>query len=193
MSWLVLGYALGSKSPPAERAPEKTADSSSVGLMVELAREAQRTQISALESLDTKAASLIAFAGIVVGLIFSSDFVQSHWTTLLTVGTGLLVASILPLVYVLWRKFSFDPNIGALDDLFSGSTTDATLRWVLTALRDAVDKNARELQRKTAAVRISASTIVLALGLVVGSLINSQNPNSHIQTAQTKSTPPAHK
>jgi hypothetical protein len=160
---------------------------SSEGLIVELAREVQQAQIGAMESLDTKAANLIAFAGIVVALIFSSNFVEAHWTAVLAVGTGLLAFSVLPLVYVLGRSFSFDPNIAALDDLFSGTELDDSLHWLRDSLRGAVDRNADSLRRRTRAVRCSALIIVVALALVVGSLISSQETNAHARIPKTPS------
>jgi hypothetical protein len=159
---------------------------SSEALIVELAREAQQTQIGAMESLDTKAANLIAFAGILVGLIFSSNLVRTHWTWPLAVGTGFLFLSTVPLVFgVLWQSFNFDPNIASLDDLFAGADHEDTLHAVRDSLRTAVDQNAEALKGRTRAVRCGALIIVIALALVVGSLIYSQEAKTNAPSPKT--------
>jgi hypothetical protein len=44
-----------------------------------LAREARLQQLSSIEGLDTEAASLIGFARVVLGLLFTAPAATNHW------------------------------------------------------------------------------------------------------------------
>jgi hypothetical protein len=196
LSLATAGYILGRVSRPIRVASsgvpnleelDQSQPDANEQVMAELAREAQGAQLQALESLDSKAANLIAFSGIVIGLIFTSGFAESHWTFALTVGTGLLALATAPLAFVLWREYRFDPNVGALEDLFTGETAATTNLWVVGSIRTAADRNAAELQQRTRAVRLGALILLGAVGCVAGSLIYSQETRHH--SSQTPKQP----
>ncbi len=48
-------------------------------VIAEIARERQLAQLQQIDGLDTKAATLIGFVGVILGLIFTSDLAQRHW------------------------------------------------------------------------------------------------------------------
>src|SRR5436309_572177 len=66
----------------------------SARVIAELAREAQRQQLHSIEALDSKAATLIGFGGVLLGLVFSSSIATRHWNLVLTIGVALLAAGI---------------------------------------------------------------------------------------------------
>src|SRR4051794_14858003 len=84
-----------------------------------LAREAQQQQHQSLDSLDTRAAPLSAWAGVVLGLIFTSPVATDHWSSTLATGAGFIAAAVVVLaISVLPRNYKFNPNIAALASAF---------------------------------------------------------------------------
>ena len=70
--------------PPTEPADR------GVAVVLELTREAQLAQLDQLTRLDAAASALIGFAGIMLGLLFTSDVATSYWTWPLSLSAGLL-------------------------------------------------------------------------------------------------------
>jgi hypothetical protein len=143
---------------------EAQPDSSS--LIAELAREAQLGQLQFLDGLDAKAANLIGFAGIVLGLMFTSDFAREDWNCALTAGASLLAASTLPLGFALVpREYKVNPNIPALSKGYKDAAPDATTAIVIESIERALLWNADRIRRKAFAVGFGL--VMLVLGVLV--------------------------
>jgi hypothetical protein len=139
-----------------------------------VAREAQIAQLTALDSLDGKCANLIAFAGIVLGLVFSSSFATEHWTTFVSIGAGILGAGTLPLAAVLLRaRPRLDPAIGPLADVFLPLPASETDLQIVRSIAGAIDRNEPKLHNSVVLLRIGAGLIIAGLILVAASLIYS--------------------
>jgi hypothetical protein len=134
--------------------------------IAELAREAQLQQLQALDSLDTKAASLIGLSGVLLGLIFTSSVATSRWSILLSIGAGLIGASILCLLLVLLpRNARFNPNIIALAPAYSAEPVEETYRVTTASIEQALLFNANLSRWKGWTLR--AGIIIAVSGLVL--------------------------
>jgi hypothetical protein len=71
-------------------------------LIASLAREAQLQQLSTIDGLDAKGGSLIGFAGVVLGLLFTALTSTSRWNWAMTAGASLIVVSVVPLAIALF-------------------------------------------------------------------------------------------
>jgi hypothetical protein len=161
------------KASQSAEAPTESNPSSEKEIAA-VAREAQLVQLAAIDSIDGKAANLIAFSGIVVGLVFTSTFASAHWSLLLSLGAGMLGGGMLPLaVILLVRRPRFDPGIGALSDVFSGLSPETTNREIARSIASAVERNEGAMQKRIRALRLGACLIIGGLALVATSLIYS--------------------
>jgi hypothetical protein len=134
--------------------------------IAELAREAQLAQLQAIDSLDTKAANLIGFVGVVLGLAFTADIAAEASNVGLTVGAALLaVAAILLGVGLLPRGYRFNPNIAALREALLDAPTETTSVLVIDSIVSALNWNNDLLRWKVRFVRYGVSLAVL--GVVV--------------------------
>ena len=89
----------------------------SAAYIAEVSREGQLAQLQEIDGLDKKASSLIGFAGVILGLLFTSSFASQHLSLGLSIGAGLLTAAVLPRGYALLpRDYKFNPNPAALDE-----------------------------------------------------------------------------
>src|SRR3954447_7497741 len=85
----------------------------SARVIADLAREAQLQQLHSIEALDSKAATLIGFGGVLLGLVFSTSIATEHWNRALTVGVSLLAVGISGLLLLLFsRRYRYNPNGG---------------------------------------------------------------------------------
>lgn len=91
-------------------------DSRSTAIILDLAREQQREVVLHANDLDTKATALLGFAGLLLGLLFSSDIAATHWNALFTTGAVLLGLALLPLGATLYpAKLRVNPDLGLPD------------------------------------------------------------------------------
>jgi uncharacterized membrane protein HdeD (DUF308 family) len=150
------------------------ADSSEV--IAALAREAQLQQLSTIDSLDTKAASLIGFAGVVLGLLFTASVTTQRWNTALTIGASAILAGILPLAAALLpRKYAFNPKIDALEQFWGEGSArevhEATTKSIVRALA----ANGDSLRFKALFVRLGVVVIVVGLVVAVAGVLYAVN------------------
>jgi hypothetical protein len=141
--------------------------------IAELAREAQLQQLQSLDSLDTKAASLIGLAGVLLGLIFTSSIATTRWSILLSIGAGLIGASILCLLLVLVpRSARFNPNILALAPAYMTEQVEETYRVTTASIEQALLFNANLSRWKGRWLRLGIFVAVSGLALITIGLIH---------------------
>ena len=85
--------------------PPRASGGASIAIVLDLAREAQLAQLDQLTRLDATASGLIGFAGIMLGLLFTSDVATSYWAWPLSLSAALLAGSVLPLAYALVPRY----------------------------------------------------------------------------------------
>lgn len=140
--------------------------------VAELAREAQLQQLRSIESLDTKAAALIGFTGVLLGLVFTSPAVTDQWNTALTVGVSALAVGIVGLLLLLLpRRYRFDPNIVALTKRYLDQAEEETLRVAIESIEQALVSNADVLKWKVRFLDAFAALAVGAILLIAASLL----------------------
>jgi hypothetical protein len=140
--------------------------------IAELAREAQLQQLQALDSLDTKAASLIGLSGVLLGLIFTSTIATNRWSMLLSIGAGLIGASILCLLLVLVpRSARFNPNIVALAPAYLTEPVEETYRVTTASIEQALLFNANLSRYKGRTLRVGIVIAVSGLALITIGMI----------------------
>jgi hypothetical protein len=131
-----------------------------------IARERQLQQLQSIDSLDTKAASLIGFAGVVLGLLFTAPASSNHWNAAMTAGASLIILAFLPLALALNpRTYSYNPNIAALLAGWGDVEPDQLYFTVTESVIRAVNKNQSILDWKARFVR--AGVFALVAGLLV--------------------------
>jgi ABC-type Fe3+-siderophore transport system permease subunit len=144
----------------------------SAQVIAELAREAQLQQLQSLEALDTKAATLIGFAGVLLGLVFSSSIATDHWNTALTIGVIVLAIGIGGLlVLLLPRRYHYNPNIVALTRGYLDHPAEETLKVTTESIEQALVYNADILKWKVRLLTVFAALAVGAILLLAGSLL----------------------
>ena len=145
------------------------AQSDSKTLIAELAREAQLSQLQFLDGLDSKAANLIGFVGIVLGLMFTSDHARDEWNCALTAGASVLAVATLPLGFALVpREYKVNPSIPSLSKAYKDAPPDVTTAIVTESIERALLWNADRIRRKASAVGLGL--VLLVLGVLVTSV-----------------------
>ncbi len=144
----------------------------SARVIAELAREAQLQQLQSIEALDSKAATLIGFAGVLLGLVFSASIATRHWNTALTVGVILLAVGIGGLLLLLFpRRYRYNPNIVALTRGYLDHPEEETLKVTIESIEQALVSNADVLKWKVRFLNGFATLAVVAIMLIAGSLL----------------------
>jgi hypothetical protein len=148
----------------------------SARVIAELAREAQRQQLHSIEALDSKAATLIGFGGVLLGLVFSASVATNHWNGVLTVGVALLAAGISGLLLILFaRRYRYNPNILALRSDYLDQAEDLTLKATIESIESALVLNADVLKWKVRLLNAFAAVAVIAILMIAGSLLYAVN------------------
>src|SRR3954447_18270505 len=107
----------------------------SARVIADLAREAQLQQLHSIEALDSKAATLIGFGGVLLGLVFSTSIATDHWNRALTVGVALLAAGISGLLLLLFsRRYRYNPNVVTLRANYLEQPEDQTLKAAIESI-----------------------------------------------------------
>jgi hypothetical protein len=57
-------------------------------IILDVARDKQRAVVQQANDLDAKATALLGFAGLLLGLLFSSDLATTHWNGILTMAAN---------------------------------------------------------------------------------------------------------
>jgi hypothetical protein len=144
----------------------------SARVIAELAREAQLQQLHSIEALDSKAATLIGFGGVLLGLVFTASVATEHWNWVLTVGVALLALGIGGLLLLLFaRRYRYNPNIVALTRNYLDHPEDQTLRAATESIEKALVSNADVLKWKVLLLNTFAGVAVVAILLIAGSLL----------------------
>jgi hypothetical protein len=153
-------------------AEPRTPSYPSARLIAELGREAQLQQLQSLEALDAKAATLIGFGGVLLGLVFSSSIATDHWNAALTAGVITLAAGIGGLlVLLLPRRYRYNPNIVALTKRYLEEPEEETLRATIDSIEGALAYNADILKWKVRLLNAFAAAVVVAIMLLAGALL----------------------
>lgn len=143
----------------------------SAHLIAELAREAQLRQLGSIDSLDGKAATLLGFAGVVLGLIFTSTAATDHWNLGLTVGASVVaLAIVVLLVALLPRRYKTNPNPVTLAARYIGQPPETTAEAVVESINRAILYNANIQRWKVRTLRLGATLVVLGLTVISVSL-----------------------
>ncbi len=136
-------------------------------------------------SLETKATTLLGFAGLLLGLLFSSDLAAAHWNGLLTLGVALLGSALLPLGATLYpSELNANP---ALDELISGGRSRKPPEiesLVATSLQRSIEAAARVIRVKSQLVRGGSILIAIAVAVVASRFV-------YILEAETPQSPPS--
>lgn len=148
----------------------------SAEIIAQAARTSQAAQLAELNALDSKAANLIGFVGIVLTLIYTSAFADGHWTWALTTGTAALALATLPLGHAVWpRSYKFNPSLDGLLRLLADSEPTKTYGFIAESIQRSVLGNQEIIKRKKQAVGTGTVVIVLGVLFVTASLLYSLN------------------
>jgi hypothetical protein len=148
----------------------------SARVIAELAREAQIEQLRSIEGLDAKAATLIGFAGVLLGLVFTSSIATDHWNDALTAGVASLSVGIVGLFALLLpRRYRYNPNIVALTKGYLDRAEEETLAVTIESIEQALLSNADVLKWKVRLLNTFAALAVAGILLLAGSLLYAVN------------------
>lgn len=163
--------------------------SSSARFIAELAREAQLRQLSTINSLDGKAATLVGFAGVVLGLIFTSSTAREDWNHGLSVGALVTaLAIIVLLISILPRRGKINPNMIALAAAYMDAPEEDTAKVVVESINRAIVSNSSTLRWKARALRLGATLVVSGLTVMSLSLIYTLEGSDEPASQQPKGT-----
>jgi hypothetical protein len=152
---------------PSARAPRRP----SAGVVADLTRASLEHQLSELSSIDSKAATLVGLIGVLLGLLFTSDYVTKHWSTALSVGAGVLAAAALSLVVALWpSRTHLMPN-PVLAVRITHISEEEMNQSIAEATAQSILKNQTILRRKRWSLAIATFGVVAAVVLIAGDLI----------------------
>jgi hypothetical protein len=157
-------------------------------IIASLAREAQLQQLSTIDGLDAKAASLIGFAGVVLGLLFTAPASTERWNTALTVGASAILAGVVPLAIALVpRKYAFNPTIDALERFWGTAPANEVHEATTKSIIRALSANGESLRFKALFVRLGVLLIVLGLLVATAGVlyaVNDQSAQAKVAQAQ---------
>lgn len=151
----------------------------SAPFIAELARERRNSQLEEIDALDSKAAGMLGFAAVVLGLLFTSDLATDRWNSVLTFAAVCLAGSLVPLVAALWpRKYRFNPEIGALKRLALHKDPEFTAAVTVESVERAILHNQAILRRKAWATRLGTALLVAGVLIASGRLVYSVDKES---------------
>jgi hypothetical protein len=156
----------------------------SAELISSFARERLARQLTTIESLDSKAATLIGFAGVVLGLLFTSPLTD-RWNLLLSLGAVVVGVSVLPLALaIVPRRYRMNPGIPALSAL-AAEPPDVTYGRTTNSIVRAIEYNTSRVRWKVWATNagiamVTAGVVLVMIGLVY-SVETQEAPNSNDQ------------
>jgi hypothetical protein len=144
----------------------------SAQLIADLAREAQLRQLANIDSLDGKAATLVGFAGVVLGLIFTSSAATEHWNHGLSVGASVTAIAIIFLLFsLLPRRYKMNPSPIALAASYMGRKPEETAEAVVESINRAILYNIPIRRLKLRLLLVGASLVAVGLLIMSASLI----------------------
>jgi len=136
--------------------------SSSAAEIADLVRASHDRQLETLNSLDQKAATLLGFAGVVLGLIFNSSVAIENWNAGLTTGAAATALAILLLAgAIMPRRYATNPNPIALAAHYMDRAPDETHRAVVESINRAIRINTNRQRPKLVALRLGAFLLLV--------------------------------
>ncbi len=150
--------------------PTATAGRPSAGVVAELARASLEHQLGELSGVDSKAATLVGLVGVLLGLLFTSDYVTKHWSTALSVGVALLVASALSLVVALWPSRTRLMPSPILAVRVTHISAEEMNQSIAEATASSILKNQQILRRKRWSLAVGTFGVIAAVALIAGDL-----------------------
>jgi hypothetical protein len=144
----------------------------SAELISSFARERLTRQLTTIDSLDFKAATLIGFAGVVLGLLFTSPLTD-RWNLVLSAAAVLVGLAVVPLTFaILPRRYKFNPGVPALSAL-AGHPLEETYRLTTESILRAVEHNADRVRRKVWGTNIGIAMVTSGVVLLMGGFVYS--------------------
>jgi hypothetical protein len=141
----------------------------SLELIAELALDQSQRQLDRIDALDAKLATLVAFSGLLVGLLFNARFLTDDWNIILSLGTVLLLLAIVVLLMALRvRGYRLDPNVRTLREQYPNRSLDETRFSIIDNVVDAMEGNEGKLLWKGRFLNAGAALVFVALALVAG-------------------------
>ncbi len=143
-------------------------DVTQTALAADIARERQTAQLTQIDGLDTKAATLLGFVGVVLALILDKSDLAARWQLL--VAALLLALAVLALGYVLWpRSFRVNPNLRSIAGWVSRGDPDPNI-LVTASIQRALDFNGGRITQKIRGLQaacglVATAVIILAIGV----------------------------
>ena len=119
----------------------------SAAYIAEVSREGQLAQLQEIDGLDQKASSLIGFAGVILGLLFTSSFASQHWSLVSRSAPGFLPR----------------PSCPAATRSFHAITSSTPTRLRSTSVR-------REIEFNATRVKLKSRAILTGTGMIVGAV-----------------------
>jgi hypothetical protein len=145
----------------------------SSAIILDLAREQQQALVQRANDLDTKAAALLGFTGLLLGLLFSSSLAVQHWNELFTAGAALLGVALLPLGATLYpARVRVNPNLDELIDGGCDPAPAALEAFIASSLQRSIRAGIRAVRIKSMFVRSGSVLIAVAVGLVAGRFLH---------------------
>lgn len=125
-------------------------------------------------ALDTKAATILGFVGVMLALIFSSDTARDKWSLAMSIGAGVLTASTIPLGYVLFpRPIKLNPDVASLRSLAANASLDTTYWAIAASVERAISYNEARIRRPARVMKAAAVTVAVAVLIIGGTLVYS--------------------
>lgn len=160
---------LPSTSPEGQ--PPLPSPAPSAAIVAGAAREGLARQLGELNALDTKAATLVGFVAVILGLLFTSDYVTHHWAIFLSIGTGILGASVFPLAVALWPSAAnLAPSPASLVRL-THMPTYFVQQHIAREAAGSIEHNQQLVRRKRLTLGLATSMIAVAVAIVAATLV----------------------
>lgn len=144
----------------------------STGLVSDVLRERTTAQLAQVDGLDSKAASALGFAGVLLGLMFANSSIDAEWNAWMTVAVVLLVLSAFSLSCSVWvRDWMSSPSDADLRS-WQGKARGVTEAILAAGLEQALAHNRERAARKAFAIRVglallTSAIVIAAVGLLV--------------------------
>lgn len=144
----------------------------STELVSEVLRERTTAQLAQLDGLDSKAATALGFAGVLLGLLFANSSITESWNGWLTAAAVFLVLSTIALAASLWvRDWMLKPTESKLRS-WSAQARGETQQLLAASLEAALVHNREKVTKKVRSIRIGMGFLTCAIAVAaVGLLI----------------------
>jgi hypothetical protein len=147
--------------------PSATDAYPSLDVVLPLAREQLAAQFETQEVLTTRAAQLLGFTGVVLGLVANSSYLQQHWHAASTAGVVLLVmAAVFSLAGLFVRSYKRAGDAAQMESILLKKPAPYARRVVLRATAKAVERNKRPLVRLTWCIKLGSLALVAGVLLI---------------------------